>query len=391
MTATLAEAAFGSPRAAPGPDDAPTVGVEEEFALLDPGTGAVVRRAADVIRDCDDEAGVAPEAMTYMVETRTPVCRTLTELDHRLRCGRRRVAESARRHDAACVATGVVPFGLPVRPPLTPEPRYLELARRFPYAFATTGSCGCHVHVGVPSRQVGVGVLLRIRRWLPALVALTANSPIWKGMDTGWASRRYVLASRWPTAVPAPPVGTVGEYDRAVERAVSSGDALDDRSVYFLARLSPRYPTVEVRVADVGLTADDAVCYAGLVRALVATAAADVSSGAPVVTVPQAALRRACGTAARVGLGGPIIDPQSGAPVRSWELVDALVAEVRPRLRAHGDEAAVLATLDRMRDLGGGADRQRRALRSARSPAALVATLAAATASGLGAANEQET
>lgn len=347
--------------------------------LLDPRTGAVVTRAPAVIRDCDDDAGVAAEAMTYMVETRTPVCRTLDELRDGLLDARRRVAESARRHDAACVAVGVAPFGLPSRLPLTPDPRYRELARRFPFAITTAGSCGCHVHVGVADRDVGVGVLLRIRRWLPALAALTASSPIWEGADSGWSSQRFQHVSRWPTAVPPPVVHSAEEYDRLVEHVVSSGHALDVRSVYFLARLSPRYPTVEVRVADVAPTADEALGYAGLVRALVATAAGDAASGSPVPDIPQAVVRRACRAAAVVGLGGRVTDPLTGERVRSWELVESLVAEVRPRLRAHGDEDTVLGTLARLRDLGGGAARQRRLLHSAPAPADLVAALAATT------------
>jgi carboxylate-amine ligase len=257
---------------------------------------------------------------------------------------------------------------MPPSLPLTPDPRYLELARRFPFAIITAGSCGCHVHVGVADRQVGVEVLLRIRRRLPALVALTANSPIWEGADTGWASSRFAHTSRWPTGVPPPPVRSAAEYDRLVEHVVTSGHAFDARSVYFLARLSPRYPTVEVRVADVAPTADEALAYAGLVRALVATAAADAARGSPVPDVPQRPLARACRTAAVAGLGG-----------RTWDLVDALVAEVRPALRAHGDEATVLATIDRIRDRGGGADRQRRMLATARTPADFVAALAATT------------
>jgi carboxylate-amine ligase len=366
VTATLVDPAAGTRRTPPAGDGAPTVGVEEEFALLDPATGEVALRAPEVIRACHDPTRVAAEAMTYMVEARTPVCRTVDELRTALLGARRLVADAAHRYGAACVATGVVPFGVPPRLPLTPDPRYLELARRFPFAITTAGSCGCHVHVGVADRQVGVEVLLRIRPWLPALVALTANSPIWEGADTGWASCRFTHTSRWPTAVPPPPVHSAEEYDRLVEHVVTSGHAFDARSVYFLARLSPRYPTVEVRVADVALTADEALAYAALVRALVATAAS--GAGGPAPDIPQRPLVRACRAAAARGLDRC-----------TWGLVDALVAEVRPALRAHGDETTVLATLDRLRDLGGGADRQRRLLASAHSPADLVAALAAAT------------
>jgi carboxylate-amine ligase len=357
--------------------------VEEEFTLLDPLTGTVVPRATEVIRDCRDAAGVVAESMTFMVETRTPVCRTLGEVHQALQTGRARVAGAARRHGALVVASGVPPFGLPSPPAITDHPRYLELARRFPFAMSTNGICACHVHVAVPSRQLGVEVLLRLRRWLPALIALTANSPIWQGRDTGSASQRFVFASRWPTTVPAPPVRSVGEYDDLLSGAISAGQALDARSVYFLARLSPRYPTIETRVADVSLTADETLCYAGLVRALVTMAVDEALRGRPAEVVPQAALLECCRSAARVGLVGTLTDPQTGERVEAWGLVDRLVAQVRPQLRAHGDEALLVSTLDRLRVVGGGAERQRRLFRAAPSPAAFVAALAETTTTDL--------
>lgn len=360
---------------------APTVGVEEEFTLVDPRSGAVVPCAADVIRDCADAELVVPEVMSYMVETRTPVCRNLTEVRRGLRSGRARVLRSARGHAALAIASGVAPFGPPNGSLLTDMPRYAEMARRFPFPMSTSGTCACHVHVAVPTRQLGVEAILRLRPWLPALIALTANSPIWMGRDTRWASQRFALVSRWPTAVPAPPVCSVDEYDRLVRHAVGSGAALDARSVYFLARLSPRYPTVEVRVADVGLTTAETVCYAGLVRALIATAVDEAGRGVPATPVRQVPLRRACRSAARAGLGGTVTDPLTGERVHSWQLVDALVEGVRPRLRAQGDAAAVLSTLDWLHDVGGGADRQRRLFREADTPAAFLAALARAMGS----------
>jgi carboxylate-amine ligase len=376
VVATVDRSLVRNGRSAAPSAGSPTLGVEEEFTLLDPRTGAVVPKAAEVIRDCQDAAGVVAESMTYMVETRTPVCRSLRDVRGSLRMRRRTVAAVARRHGAVVVASGLAPFGLPCPATVTDGPRYRELLRRFPLAMSTNGTCGCHVHVAVPTRQLGVEALLRLRRWLPALIAVAANSPICQGRDSGWASQRFVFSSRWPTAVPAPPVRSVQEYDNLLDGAVSSGDALDARSVYFLARLSPRYPTIEVRVADVSLTADETVCYAGLVRALVTTAVDQALRGRPVAFVPQATLRESCRSAAQVGLSGTLTDPQTGRQVESWRLVDTLVEEVRTQLRANGDEALVVPMLDRLRVVGGGADRQRRLFTAARSPIDFVTALA---------------
>lgn len=363
-----------------GPADAtgvPTVGVEEEFTLLDPRSGAVVPAAMEVIRECGYPTRVVAESMQFMVETRTPVCTTLMEVHDALSTLRGRVAEIASGHGTVAVATGVAPFGLPDPPQFTDEPRYNELARQFPAAMRTNGTCGCHVHVGVPSRQVAVEALLRLRPWLPPLIALTANSPIWEGEVAGWASERFVLASRWPTFMPAPPARSVEEYDEMVDQAVASGQAGDRRSVYFLARLSPRYPTIEVRAADMSLTAEEAAAYAGLVRALVGMVVDDAAAGRPAVPVRQELLQRSCRSAARAGLGGMMTDPRTGSPIPSRELIDGMLARAQPQLRAHGDDSLVLSTLDRLRAVGGGADRQRRLFRRAGSPAAFTAALAA--------------
>ena len=148
-------------------------------------------------------------------------------------------------------------------------------------------------------------------------------------------------------------------YDTQVRRAVSTGLALDDRSVYYLARLSPRYPTVEVRVADVCLTADDAVAYAGLVRALVATAIDETRSGTPPVHVPDAVLLGSCWSAAHRGLAGLQPDPRTGERVSTREVIGGLFDRGRPALEAWGDDA-VLPTLRRLLDHGGGAEVHRR-------------------------------
>ena len=161
------------------------------------------------------------------------------------------------------MASGVAPYRTPGLAAVTPQPRYQELARRYGPVVAEAGTCGCHVHVGVPSREAGVQVLARLRPWLAPLLAVTANSPIAGGRDTGWASWRYVIQSRWPTATPPAAWPDAAAYDTAVRRLIGQGAALDERSVYFLARLSPRYPTVEVRVADVCLDAGTAVLRRG--------------------------------------------------------------------------------------------------------------------------------
>jgi carboxylate-amine ligase len=359
---------------------APTIGVEEEFALLDPATGATVPRAGVVIGECRDVYAVVPESMQYMVETRTPVCRSLRDVSRSLALTRSRVALEARREGAVAVASGVAPYGVPDPPPVTANERYLQMLRAFPREMATTGTLGCHVHVGVPNRETGVAVLNRLRPWLPALTAFATNSPVWNGALTGWASTRYLFASRWPTGTPPPLTDGEAGYDAEIEAAVARGDALDLRNVYYVVRLSPRYPTVEVRLADVFLTAEETVAFAGLVRALVARAMDDVARRVALPVVRQADLIAACSDAARVGVSGG----------NGWDLVDALVDHVLPWLDRFSDTDRVLTTLYRVRVVGSGAERQRRDFAVAPSPERFVAALAAATTCRLAEAGHVE-
>ncbi len=232
----------GAGRAATVPVGAITLGVEEEFVLLDPSTGATVLAGPELVRMLGGEPGIAQELMRFQVETGTRVCTGLDDLGRELIRLRRLAAAAAAHLGCRLVASGVAPYRTPGLAAVTGQPRYQELARRYAPVVAEAGTCGCHVHVGVPSRDLGVQVLARLRPWLAPLLAVSANSPIAGGHETGWASWRYPIWSRWPTAVPPAAWPDAAAYDAAVRRLIARGAALDERSVYFLARLSPSYP-----------------------------------------------------------------------------------------------------------------------------------------------------
>ena len=168
---------------------------------------------------------------------------------------------------------------LPVMPELTPSPRYRAMNERFGLTTTEQLTCGCHVHVGVADDEEGVAVLDRIRIWLPVLLAISANSPFWQGRDTGYASFRSQAWTRFPTAGATEIFGSAAAYHERAEALVASEVLLDHAMIYFDARLSHKYPTVEIRVADVCLHAEDSVVVAGLARALVETAAREALDG----------------------------------------------------------------------------------------------------------------
>ena len=366
-------------RAAAGPI---TLGVEEEFVLLDPATGATVLAAGELVRMLGGEPGVRTELMRFQVETATGVCTSLEEAGRDLARLRRLAADAAAQLGCRLVACGVAPYRTPGLAALTGQPRYRELARRYAPVVAQAGTCACHVHVAVPSRDLGAQVLARLRPWLAPLLAITANSPIAFGHETGWASWRHALWSRWPTATPPEPWPDAAAYDTAVRRLIARGAAIDEPNVYFLARLSPRYPTVEVRVADVCLDAGTAVLAAGLTRALVATALAEARRGTPAPAPPARRVAAALAAAARHGLAGPGIDPVTGQPAGARVLRARLLEHVRPALSDHGDTETITGLLDRLDDQGTGADRQRALFTRGLSTPAFITALARATLSG---------
>ena len=191
-----------------------------------------------------------------------------------------------------------------------------------------------------------------------------------------------MIQSRWPTAVPPAAWPDAAAYDAAVRRLIGQGAALDERSVYLLARLSPRYPTVEVRVADVCLDAGAAVLLAGLIRALVATALAEARRGAPVPAPPARQVAAALAAAARGGLAGAGADPVTGQLAAAAALRARLLDHVYPALSDHGDTETVTGLLRRLDDRGTGADRQRALFTSGISTPAFITALARATLSG---------
>jgi carboxylate-amine ligase len=357
-----------------------TIGVEEEFLLLDAATGHVTLVASDMLRLLDGEMAVAAEFMRYQIETATVICSGLGQVRSELSRLRGLLTGAADRVGCLLVASGVLPFGGVTGPPaVTDRPRYRLLAARFPDLVASAGTCGCHVHIGVPSRELGIQVLSRLRPWLPQLLAISANSPYSFGRDTGWASWRHPLWSQWPTARPPEIWTDTAHYDVALRELVASGAAIDPRGVHLYARLSPRYPTVEIRITDVCLSVDEAVLLAGLVRAMVATAVGELREGRPAPPVRTETITAALNAAAQHGLDGAGIDVVTGESVPQRYLFDAFLDHVRPGLAMTGDGDEVERLAAGVAIGGTGADRQRALWAASATPGEFVVALADAT------------
>jgi carboxylate-amine ligase len=310
------------------------------------------------------------EVKQEQLEVVGPVCSTLQQLAEGIRQGRAMADTAARAVGARAVALATSP--LACTSTLVPERRYLKMAARFHLTLREQLTCGFHVHVGVASGEEGVAVLDRIRRWLPILLALSANSPFWQGTNSGYASYRYQAWSRWPTAGPCETFGSLREYRRQVETLLASGVVLDEGMVYFDARLSRSHPTVEVRIADVCLEAAHAAVIAAVVRALVERSAQEWRAGAPAPRVSAAQLRLASWMASEAGVEGNLQHPLLYVPCPATEAVQALLKHIRPALVGSGDEEQVRLGLANILAFGTGSHRQREAMVNTQSLTAVV-------------------
>jgi carboxylate-amine ligase len=222
-------------------------------------------------------------------------------------------------------------------------------------------------------------ILNHLRPWLPIFQAATANSPLFAGHDTGYASWRSMQWERWPTVGPTPYLKSHEHYEQLVADLIASGAMLDEGMLYWYARLSARYPTVEIRMGDVCPTLDDALLLAALARALVATLLDDVRAGRPAPDVAQPLVAAAHWRAAHDGLEGLNIDMATREARPAWRLMRQLFDYVRPQLDRHGDLEMATVLLGRLRARGSGAARQRAVLAREGSVAAVVDWLAAVT------------
>lgn len=359
------------------------LGVEEEQLLVDPVSGRLTAVAHKAIRAHEeapirlDEPEVEEELFLQQIETATLPCQRLDDLAEQLRRGRSAVSKAAADAGAASAAMPV-PILVGEDAHVTPKPRYRRIREEFGELAKSSLACAMHVHVEVADDDEGVTVVDGIGPWLPVLLAVSANSPYWLGRDTGYASWRAQIWTRWPGHGTGQVFETAERYRETSRKLVEWGAALDPGMVYFDARLSREYPTVEVRVSDVCTDTDDAVLLAALARGLVETAARGEAGTS--AAWRSDLVRAASWRASRYGIAGRLVDPRTMELGSAREVVTALIDQTAPALEEAGDLDLVRDLTERLFAQGGGATRQRRVFEETHSLDAVVADLCARTA-----------
>ncbi len=362
-----------------------TFGVEEELLIVDPESGMLLALADLMLpslvppkepdaarihateKPVHEGADFSYELKLEQIETQTHPCLDYTELLRQLRRARALADQAARAHGGRVAALATSPQGSATH--LTPNPRYMTMQQRFGLTVRNQLTCGLHVHTYVQSPEEGVAVMDRIRDKLAVLIALSANSPFWNGAETGFESYRTQAWNRWPGSGPTMIFGSLPVYRRVVTRLVQSGVLMDEGMVYFDARLCRQHPTVEIRVADVCLRAEDAALIAVLVRALVESAAREWNDGVDPAPVPTLLLRMAAWQASNCGLRGELLDFGTFTPAPAADVVRALVDFVAPVLEEQGELEMVRVGVERILADGTGSQLQRGPFRAGGLPA----------------------
>lgn len=362
-----------------------TIGMEEEYQLVDRETGALRSRAPDVLH-ADWSSEMRKEFQATMVEIGTPICQSAAELEREVRRLRFQAATAAGAEGLGIVASGTHPFTRWEGQERTVDERYDRIEREYRRLARDEHIFGMHIHVAVPPPK-RFPALARVRGYTPHLLALACSSPFFEAADTGFASFRMILWRRWPFTGAPPRFASEADFRAFVDRLLRARAIGDARNLYWSVRPHPTYPTLEFRATDVCPRAEDAVAIAALTRALTCAAAeGTVSDAAP--TLPESQMDEILAAnewrATRHGLEATLIDPMSpggATPVRS--AVRRLVDRVMRTAEELGD-AHELARVEALLERGCGADRMRRVFRECNGFVPLVRWLAAETLLGTG-------
>ncbi|MBZ4320922.1 carboxylate-amine ligase [Streptomyces huiliensis] len=340
----------------------PTVGVEEEFLLVDPATRGVVAAGSRVVARAAPALGacVSGEFTECQVEGKTPPCARMDELRAELLRVRTGLAAAARAEGLRLCASGTpVIGGDGCRTEIGGHPRYRAGLLQYRRMLDDFAVCALHVHVHLPDRETAVLVGNHLRPWLPLLVAMSANSPFHEGRDTGYAAWRPVIRGRFPCLGPPPYAESLADHLRQAEAMAATEAVLEPGMPFWDVRPNPALPTLEVRTMDVQPDVDGTVALTALIRALVVTAARRVVDGDPGPRTGAELLRAAYWRAARDGWSGDGFDAPTGRRLPPSAQAGRLFRHLRPVLRAYGDEERAAAFLRRLDAHGSAAERQR--------------------------------
>ena len=357
-----------------------TVGIEEELMILDAGTLDLVNAIEELLGP-SAHGDVKPELMESVLEISTDPCRTIAEAGDQLRELRASVAARAAPLGYAIGAAGTHPFARWEDQRIAARSRYRDLISALRFVARQELIFGMHVHVGLDDPEKAICVANGMRLHVPALLALSANSPFWRGDATGLASTRMPIFRAFPRVGIPPYYEDWDDYQRRIAFQVESGVIEDYTYLWYDVRPHPLLGTVEIRAMDAQTRLEHTLGIAALVQSLVRKLAIDWESGSVPDQFPYEMLDENRWLAARHGLRGEIVDLPSTERIATKALIKRLLEELADHARDLGC-ADQLAGVTDLLDHGNGAQRQAVVYEANRDLRELMAEIVAATDAG---------
>ena len=323
-----------------------TIGLEEEFALVDPGTLDLVHRYDELNAECRaDEVlaeSVAGELISSEIEIRSGKSKTFAEAMERQQERRVRLFAAAHGLGIELAATGTHPWASYLDQKIIDTPHYRRLQQELRWVAQRNNTWSLHVHVGVRDADRAVAVCDQLRGVLPQLLALSANSPFLDGRETGLHSIRTEIFTRtFPRCGVHEPFGDWSTYADFVDLLVRTGSIVEATQLWWSVRPHHAFGTVELRICDAQSRGSESFGLAGLIAACVAQAALDYDEGSLKATLRQREIEENLWRAIRYGMGGQMIDFDRGEEIPTRAALERLVDWTEPARKLLGIEVAI--------------------------------------------------
>ena len=305
-----------------------TLGVEEEYLLVDPQTRNLVEEPSpDFMKDCKERLGerVTPEFLKCQVEIGTPVCADISEARHHLTALRSVIINTAEKHGMQVMAASTHPFAQWGSQKHTAAPRYDLLDKDMGGAIRRMLICGMHVHAGIEEEDLRIDLMNQMRYFLPHLLALSTSSPFWGGHDMAMRCARLGVFDSMPRTGIPDRYESWSEYERMIERLIKAGVMEDATKLWWDMRPSARFPTLEMRITDVCTRLEDALCIAAFYQSLLRMLARIRQKNLRWRIYPRIMLEENRWRAQRYGCTNSLIDLGRGEAVPFGSLIEELI------------------------------------------------------------------
>jgi carboxylate-amine ligase len=330
-------------------NERPTIGIEVELNLVDSRTLALKSGVAQILSGLPPEleGSVKPELFQCYIEINTKVCQNVAEAEADLKSKIKRVSDVAERHGLRLFWSGTHPFSPWQEQEVTPDERYYDLINLLQHTALRLLTFGLHVHVGVDSGDKAIMICDRILQHLPALLALSVNSPFWQGRNTGLHSQRSKIMETLPTAGLPPLMRNWSEYAWLVNHMVETGFIKTIREIWWDVRPHHNFGTVEVRICDMPPSLEHVLGLAALIQCLVYDLSEEIDRGTYQFDCHPFMIRQNKWRACRYGMDARLVDSATHESIPARQVVRSLL----DRLHARGADLGCGSYLEIVRDM----------------------------------------